>query len=71
MISAGERSQTYAIDRMATGIGNVWIYFFSVALRPNAGHGLLIRDFLDHSQLRPTVGRTLWMDDQLVAETST
>jgi len=30
-------------------------YFFFVALRPNAGHGLLI---LDHTQRRTTVGRT-------------
>jgi len=29
--------------------------FFFVALRPNAGHGLLI---LDHTQRRTTVGRT-------------
>jgi hypothetical protein len=27
--------------------------------------------FLDHTQRRATVGRTLWMSDQLVAETST
>ena len=33
--------------------------FFSVALRPNAGHGLLILEvFLDHTQRRTTVGRT-------------
>jgi len=33
---------------------------FSVALRPNAGHGLLILflRFLDHTQRRTTVGRT-------------
>ena len=27
--------------------------------------------FLDHTQRRTTVGRTLWTTDQLVAETST
>jgi hypothetical protein len=32
---------------------------FSVALRPNAGHGLLILEvFLDHTQRRTTVGKT-------------
>jgi len=35
------------------------IIFFSVALRPNTGHGLLILEvFLDHTQRRSTVGRT-------------
>ena len=34
-------------------------FFFAVALRPNAGHGLLILEvFLDHTQRRTTVGRT-------------
>jgi hypothetical protein len=32
--------------------------FFSVALRPNAGHGPLILEVLDHTQRRTTVGRT-------------
>ena len=33
--------------------------FFNVALRPNAGYGLLILEvFLDHTQWRTTVGRT-------------
>jgi hypothetical protein len=36
-----------------------WLLFFAVAQRPNAGHGLLILEvFLDHTQLRTTVGRT-------------
>jgi hypothetical protein len=36
-----------------------YYYFFSVALRPNADHGLLILEvFLDHTQRRTTVGRT-------------
>ena len=35
------------------------ICFFAVALQPNAGHGFLILEvFLDHTQLRTTVGRT-------------
>ena len=34
-------------------------FFFAVALRPNAGHGLLILEvFLDHAQRRTTIGRT-------------
>ena len=34
-------------------------FFFPVALRPNAGHGLFILEvFLDHTQRRTTVGRT-------------
>ena len=34
-------------------------FFVVVALRPNAGHGLLILEvFLDHTQRRTTVGRT-------------
>jgi hypothetical protein len=33
--------------------------FLSVALRPNAGHGLLnLEVFLDHTQRHTTVGRT-------------
>ena len=32
--------------------------FFSVALRPNVGHGLLILEVLYHTQWRTTVGRT-------------
>ena len=28
----------------------LFIYFFFVVLRPNAGHGLLILRFLDHTQ---------------------
>jgi hypothetical protein len=33
--------------------------FFFVALRPNAGHGLLVLEvYLDHTQRRITVGRT-------------
>ena len=34
------------------------LFFFSVALRPNAGHGLLILEASDHTQRRITVGRT-------------
>jgi len=47
-ISAGEQPQTYTLDRAATGTGIYSIYtiyiqfFFSVVLRPNVGHGLLI-----------------------------
>jgi len=41
-ISTGERPQTYALDRANTGTGNNVHFFFAVALRPNAGHELLI-----------------------------
>jgi len=35
------------------------LFFFAVALRPNAGHGPLILEvFLDHTQRRTLVGRT-------------
>ena len=37
----------------------LFLFFFAVALRPNADHGLLILEvFLDHTQRRTTVGRT-------------
>jgi len=43
----------------------------SVALRPNAGHGLLILEISrSHSDTSQSVG-LLWTSDQLVAETST
>jgi hypothetical protein len=45
--------------------------FFSVALRRNAGHGLLILEFLYHTQRSPQSVELLWTSDQLVAETST
>ena len=46
--------------------------FFAVALRPNAGHGLLILEVfqITHNNAPQTVG-LLWTSDQLVAETST
>ena len=34
------------------------LFFFSVALRPNADHGLLSLEVLDHTQRRTTIGRT-------------
>ena len=46
-------------------------FFFPVALRPNAGHGLLIREVSrSHNDAPQSVG-LLWTSDQLVAETST
>ena len=45
--------------------------YTNVALLPNAGHGLLILRFLDHTQRCTTVGRLPWMSDQPDAETST
>ena len=46
--------------------------FFAVALRPNAGHGLLILEvfYNTHNDVPQSVG-LLWTSDQLVAETST
>jgi len=39
-------------------IGNIFFFFFAVALWPNAGHGLLVLEvFLDHAQQCATVGR--------------
>ena len=48
------------------------IFFFAVALRPNAGHGLLILEVfqITHNDATQSVG-LLWTSDQLVAETST
>ena len=45
---------------------------FSVALRPNTGHGLLILEVfqITHNDTPQSVG-LLWTSDQLVAETST
>jgi hypothetical protein len=36
----------------------ILLFFHPVALRPNAGHNLIIVEFLNHIQRRPTVGRT-------------
>ena len=46
--------------------------FFAVALRPNAGHGLLILEVFEitHNDAPQSVGLQ-WTSDQLVAETST
>ena len=53
-------------------LNRIFIYFFSVALRPNAGHGLLILEvfYIIHNDAPQSVG-LLWTSDQLVAETST
>jgi len=50
----------------------IWDFFFFVALRPNAGHGLLILEvfYITHNDA-PQSLRLLWTSDQLVAETST
>ena len=46
-------------DTLLISTSSILNFFFSVALRPNAGHGLLILEvFLDHTQRRSTVGRT-------------
>jgi len=62
-ISGGERPQTYALDRAATGTGNGHVLdpsnnFFLGATAPG-GPGLPhSRGFLDHTQRRNTVGKT-------------
>ena len=47
-------------------------FFFAVALRPNAGHGVLILEvfWITHNDAPQSVG-LLWTSDELVAETST
>jgi len=45
-------------------------FFFSVALRPNAGHGLLILEVSRSHTTHQSVG-LLWTSDQLVTETYT
>ena len=47
-------------------------HIFPLALRPNAGHGLLIHEVfqITHNDAPQSVG-LLWTSDQLVAETST
>jgi len=49
-----------------------YIYIYSVGLRPNAGHDLLILEvfYITHNDAPQSVG-LLWTDDQLVAETFT
>jgi hypothetical protein len=49
-----------------------FVDFFSVALRLNAGHGLLIHEVfqITHNDAPQSLG-LLWTSDQLVAETST
>ena len=49
----------------------VELYFFSVALSPNADHGLPILEvFKSHSDIPQSVG-LLWTSYQFVAETAT
>ena len=50
--------------------GNMIRDFFYMALRPNAGHGLLILE-VSRSHTTTQHSRLLWTSDQLVAETST
>jgi hypothetical protein len=52
--------------------GGTYGFFYPVALRPNAGHGLLILEVSRSytTTLSQSVG-LLWTSDQLVAETST
>jgi hypothetical protein len=49
---------TIVTDNAPTSYKFVCVFFPAVALRPNAGHGLLILEVLDHTQQRNTVGRT-------------
>ena len=45
-------------------------FFFAVALRPNARHGLLILEVSRSQTMHQSAG-LLWTSDQLDAETST
>ena len=47
----------------------LYMYFFAVALRPNAGHGLLILEvFLDHTTTHHSRKDSSGTSDQLAAE---
>jgi len=46
------------IDRSDVNFVTIDFSFFFVALRPNAGHGLLILEVLDHTQRRTAFGMT-------------
>jgi hypothetical protein len=50
----------------------MFITLFYVALRPNAGHGLLVLEvfYITYNDASQSVG-LLWTSDKLVAETST
>ena len=58
--------------RVSVGTIQFTVIFFSVALRPKAGHNLLILEgfYITHNDAPQSVG-LLWTSDQLVAETST
>ena len=57
-ISAGERPQTYALDRAATGTGASWfVLFVFVATAPQWARVSSFTRFLDQTQRRTTFGR--------------
>ena len=60
-ISAGERPQTYALDRAASGTGILTntCLFFLWRCDPTRVMASSFLGFLDHTQRRTTVGRTL------------
>jgi hypothetical protein len=49
-----------------------YYYFFSLALQPSAGYGLLVHEvfLITHNGAPQSLG-LLWMSDQLIAETPT
>jgi len=61
----------HAIASTRISLRTQWL-FFSVVLRPNVGHGLLILEVfqITHNDAPESVG-LLWTSDRLVAETST
>jgi hypothetical protein len=69
MLSAEQTTKTLDLDTGAVNLKNL---FFAVALRPNAGHGLLILEVfqITHNDAPQSVG-LLWTSDQLVAKTTT
>jgi len=70
VLSFAIQTHTTLTKFFKTCINQIFFSFFPVALRPNAGHGLLIHEVSrSHNDASQSVG-LLWTSDQLVAETS-
>jgi hypothetical protein len=71
-LSVSSRSDSWPSDSESIKYKKSVVYFFYLALRPNAGHGLLIYEvfYITHNDVPQSVG-LLWTSDQLIAETST
>jgi len=53
MISAGERSQTYALDRVATGTGGTIIFYYNIIILNVTGFSGLSPDMYGDSVSNP------------------